>query len=232
MGLEPVSESVLLVVIDDEARVYGIKIAYATYAGGTVADYPPNWDNIVGEVLRELEKKYSLESLKNDPIVRAYRKFYWRIGIDPTKTRPSSEALVRRALRGKWPRINPIVDAGNLASALYMIPIGLYDMDYFEPPARITLSRGGEVFEPIGGKREELPEGVPIMINSRGIVMHLYPHRDSRITMVRPATTKLLAVAAGVPGVPEERLVAVLEELTLLLALLGWERTSEIRVVS
>ncbi len=40
---------------------------------------------------------------------------YLRIGLDPTKTRPSNEALLRRVRRGDaFPRVNALVDAVNL----------------------------------------------------------------------------------------------------------------------
>jgi len=39
------------------------------------------------------------------------RAMYRHLGIDPTKTRPSSEAFLRRMRRGQpWPRINALVD--------------------------------------------------------------------------------------------------------------------------
>jgi len=49
--------------------------------------------------------------------VRAYRDFYWRIGLDPTKTISSSEALLRRVLKGEFPTVSVLIDAENIASA-------------------------------------------------------------------------------------------------------------------
>ena len=47
-------------------------------------------------------------------VTAAVRMMYKRVGIDPTKTRPSSEALLRRVRRGdELPRINSLVDAIN-----------------------------------------------------------------------------------------------------------------------
>ena len=44
------------------------------------------------------------------------RTLYKALGLDPTKTRPSNEALLRRALKGEsLYRINTLVDALNLA---------------------------------------------------------------------------------------------------------------------
>jgi DNA/RNA-binding domain of Phe-tRNA-synthetase-like protein len=70
-----------------------------------------------GDKISELRQRFRLETLKDEPVIKAYRQFYWSLGIDPTKLRPSSEALVRRCLQGTViPRINNVVDANNLAS--------------------------------------------------------------------------------------------------------------------
>ena len=221
-----------LVVVDADAGRLGVRVAYSLSWGERGAgELDASVLRVEEErLLRELGERYTLEGLRGDPVVRAYRDFYWRIGIDPTKTRPSSEALVRRALRGRWPRINPVVDAGNIASARYMVPIGLYDVERFKPPARITLARGGEVFHPIGGGEETLGPGVPVMVDARGVVMHLYPHRDSVETMIRPETRCILILAAGVPGVDPETLKAAVAEVQRLLGLLGWSRCEGIEV--
>lgn len=214
-------ESVLTVGAD--ARGLGVFVAY-TVAWCDHRRAPE------GDPLREdveaavslVRSRYSLEGLRSDPVVRAYRGFYWRIGIDPTKTRPASEALVRRALRGSFPRISPVVDAGNVASVETMVPIGLYDLSRAEPPFRVVLSRGGEVFRAIGGKPEVLGKGVPILVDSRGTVMHVYPHRDSVDTMVREDTRTLLVTAAGVPGVPKELVRRAAARVAELLRKMGW----------
>jgi len=212
-----------LLRIDEPAARLGIHVAYTVACGEPVGSLDSSTlDDEITRLLSELRSRYTIDSLKDDRLVRAYRDFYWRIGIDPTKTRPSSEALVRRALRGKWPRINPVVDAGNIASARTMVPIGIYDASKFAPPLLITLSRGGEEFHPIGGKTEKLKPNVPVLVDSKGVVMHLYPHRDSIETMVRQETREVLVVAAGVPGVDRERLEYAVREVARLLRILGW----------
>jgi len=85
------------------------------------------------ELFKEVKEKYSLESLKNVPVFRAYRDFFWRAGIDPTKIRPASEALIRRILAGKSiPSINNVVDAYNLASIKTEVALAAFDEDELE----------------------------------------------------------------------------------------------------
>jgi DNA/RNA-binding domain of Phe-tRNA-synthetase-like protein len=58
------------------------------------------------------------------------RELYRSFGIDPTHTRPSSEALLRRLLQGKpFPQILNAVDLCNLLSLRFLLPLGLYDAE-------------------------------------------------------------------------------------------------------
>jgi len=58
------------------------------------------------------------------------RALYRRFGTDPTRVRPSSEALLRRLKKGEpLPRVNSLVDVANALSVQLQVPVGLYDMD-------------------------------------------------------------------------------------------------------
>ena len=187
-------------------------------------------EKIVDHVKREIG---SLEALREHPYVKAYRSFLWRLGIDPTKTRPSSEALARRVLRGSpLPKINNIVDAGNASSLLHMVPIGLYDLDRLQLPARLILCVESCRFEPIGGEPRLLKPGTPVLVDSSDYVLHVYPHRDARKTAINEGTRRLLAVSAGVEGVKESSLRESLEEFSRLLKVDGLTpRLGEIIIV-
>jgi len=80
----------------------------------------------------ELEVKRATQAARagttGDP-ARA-RALYRRFGIDPTRVRPSSEALLRRLKKGDpLPRVNSLVDVANALSVQLQVPVGLYDMD-------------------------------------------------------------------------------------------------------
>jgi len=109
-------------------------------------------DQIIMEIKSDLNSKYTINNIKEDPIIAKYRKFYWnQLKIDPTKIRPSSEALIRRILKNqKIPKISSFVDSYNWASAASLIPMGAYDIETFEYPIIIRLTRENEKFTPIG----------------------------------------------------------------------------------
>ena len=81
----------------------------------------------------------------------AARALYRRFGVDPTRNRPSSEALLRRVRRGDpLPRVNSLVDVANVVSLRLQVPIGLYDLGRVEGPLRLRLGREGESYAGIG----------------------------------------------------------------------------------
>jgi DNA/RNA-binding domain of Phe-tRNA-synthetase-like protein len=79
------------------------------------------------------------------------RALYRRFGQDPTRHRPSSEALLRRVRRGGCvPRVNSLVDVANVVSLRLQVPVGLYDLDNVEGQLRLRLGRPGESYAGIG----------------------------------------------------------------------------------
>jgi DNA/RNA-binding domain of Phe-tRNA-synthetase-like protein len=83
-----------------------------------------------------------------DPARRLYRKF----GMDPTRIRPSSEALLRRLKKGEsLPRINSLVDIANALSVQLQVPVGLYDLEKTKGTELvIRLGKDGEGYTGIG----------------------------------------------------------------------------------
>ena len=78
------------------------------------------------------------------------RELYRSVGMDPTRHRPSSEALLRRAIQGKGLyRLDPIVDTGNLFSMSSGLPLGLYDRAKIQGDVTLRLGEEGEGFEGI-----------------------------------------------------------------------------------
>lgn len=104
----------------------------------------PDFD---GEVARA--EADAIEGRTGDPAPA--RALYRRFGVDPTRLRPSSEALLRRARRGLGlPRVNSLVDVANVVSLRLQVPIGLYDLARLsEPVLQVRLGRDGESYEGI-----------------------------------------------------------------------------------
>ena len=154
------------------------------------------------QIFDEIRGKYDLGSLKDMPTFRAYRDFFWRVGIDPTKSRPAAEALIRRVLAGKpIPSINNLVDAYNLASIKTGIALAAFDLEKLVGELLMRRAAAGEEFLGIGMREPQVLKGEEVVVvDARGIVA-IYPYRDAERTKVTSSTERVLLLVCGVPGV-------------------------------
>jgi DNA/RNA-binding domain of Phe-tRNA-synthetase-like protein len=220
------------VVVSQELKDSGVYVYYALVPSLRVTPTPAGLDRELRDAEEEVRVSIGTpERLTDHPVVRAYRSLLWRLGVDPTKVRPSGEALARRVLRGaSLPRINSVVDAGNLVSLRTLVPIGLYDAERLSFPLTLKRASGSEDFRPIGGKPVKVRKGYPILVDASGRVLHIYPHRDSEDTMIRDTTKSVLVMAAGAPGVPRDLVRRALTEVIELLAKYSSAQTSGVGV--
>ncbi len=169
-------------------------------------------DAFVPILVHEFRARLQLETLKDEPHLRAYRDFYWRVGIDPTKIRPASEALLRRVLQGKeFPRISTLVDAYNLASMKTRIAIAAFDAAHTRGELRMRLAAAGESFRGIGMEVPMVLKGVEVVCEDDDGLVAIYPYRDSHRTRVSAATVDTLFMTCGVPGIETSALVSAAE---------------------
>jgi DNA/RNA-binding domain of Phe-tRNA-synthetase-like protein len=174
---------------------------------------------------RELRARYGDQKSAEVPGAADARALYKALGLDPTKTRPSNEALLRRALRGEaLYRVNTLVDALNLCSLRAQLPFGLYDLEHVEPPIVLRRGRAGESYEGIR-KGAVNVEDRPVLADARGPFGN--PSSDSARTMIRPGTRHALVTVYSPAGYSLARLAAVLDATDETLSRFAGGRTVE-----
>ncbi len=108
-------------------------------------------ENTAYSQLFSTAKQYK-EQYENTPIsqingVQYAREFFRAIKLDPTKRRPSSEALLNRAIKNKeLYSINTLVDTGNWCSLDFLLPICVYDADKIEGDITFRMGLEGESY--------------------------------------------------------------------------------------
>ena len=156
------------------------------------------WQEI-GRFTEEYRAKFTVDSIKEMPSIQATRMAYKRCGKDPSRYRPSGEALCRRLLRGlELYKVDTVVDLINLVSIASGYSIGGFDVDKFEGDTlTLGIGRAGEPYEGIG--RGELNiEGMPVYRDAAGGVGT--PTSDNERTKLSLETTHLLAIVNGYDG--------------------------------
>lgn len=186
-----------------------VRIGLVAVAGTSVREGDPALAAEVDAECQALRARYGEGKSSEVPGAADARTLYKALGIDPTKTRPSNEALLRRALKGEGLyRINTLVDALNLASLREQLPFGLYDLDRVRPP--VTLRLGGEAESYEGIRKGPVQvAGRPVLVDAEGPFGN--PTSDSLRTSITLATTRCLAVAYAPASYSPSRLDDVLD---------------------
>ena len=171
----------------------------------TIDDSNPHFADFEERIFEEIQSRHSLSSLKDEPILRSYRDLYWRFGMDPTKLRVSSEALLRRILRGEnlW-RINNLVDSMNLVSAHHRIPIGLADLRRIAGNLTVRQARKGESFTRIGGKIIKCRGRELVIADNEKITCFGFATHDSDYTKIVKKTESALVYLCFSGEVPTQ----------------------------
>lgn len=166
---------------------------------------------LMDEICERKRREFSVETLADAEPVRAVRAMFREWGMDPSKYRPSSEALLRRVVQGKGLyRVSNIVDIGNLGSVETGWPYGCYDRSRIRPPIVFRRGATGERYERVGKEMWHL-EGRPVLADSDGPFGS--PISDSTRSMITEATTQAFIVVYAPAGVSDAALSAATARL-------------------
>lgn len=188
----------LVVVVDDAA----------TRAADAFLD-----DAIAEAVERVRQTAPDAAAVSALPMVHAWREAYRRFGANPNRLRVSSEALLRRVVKGDAVRrISPLVDLYNLATLRSHLPIGGYDLDALRGDVVLRLSTGGEPFVGIGSNAPELTEaGEVVYSDDARVLTRNWNYRDADATKIERSSRRVaLFVEAPYEAIPDDALESVL----------------------
>lgn len=192
-------------------KIMGMQLGLLSAEGVTVRENDSGFPEHFNHLKAKLEETFPEKRPSHSEIVGHVRRMYRRIGWEPTQYRPSSEALVRRILKGKGLyRINNLVDYGNLVSAGYFLPMGLYDVSKILGTVMVDVGRSGETYDGIG--RDGVgAEGKMILRDEEGIFGN--PTADSHRTCITPQTRSALALFFCPPEVTDAYIHSTLDAL-------------------
>ncbi len=156
------------------------------------------WQEI-NSFTEELRAESDVDACKEQYAIAATRIAYRRCGKDPSRYRPSAEALRRRLLRGmQLYQIDTLVDIINLVSLRSGFSIGGFDADKIQGNQLVLgIGREGEPYEGIGRGVLNI-EGLPVYRDAIGGIGT--PTSDHERTKMDLGTIHLLAIINGYSG--------------------------------
>lgn len=176
------------------------------------SDHAADLSALRARVAEAARARHAAGELSAHPTVAALRALFRAAGTDPTRYRPSSEALLRRLLKGgELPGIHPLVDLNNCLSAQLAVPCCVMAEETVEPPFVLRAGRPGEAYESLRGPFRL--EGRPLLVDARGPCDT--PITGSQRVKIGPASRRVWLVAY----LPRE-VVAAEEAMSQLAALL------------
>lgn len=170
----------------------GVKLAVLEADGLRVGPADERLAHLLEDVCNRKLREFTVETLAEAEATRAVRAMFRAWDMDPSKYRPSSEALLRRVVQGKGLyRVSNVVDIGNLISIETGWPLGCYDRARIRPPVVFRHGTPGERYEGIG-KRVWHLEGRPVLADPDGPFGS--PISDSTRSMITESARDVLVV--------------------------------------
>jgi DNA/RNA-binding domain of Phe-tRNA-synthetase-like protein len=164
-------------------------------------------DELSREWLAAASKTAEAEGAADDPHLDAWRDAYRAFGSKPQRTRPSVDALLRRA--DELPAINKVVDAYNAVSVQYVLPVGGEDLDAYQGAARLIRATGDEPFDIIAGGEPavEYPAaGEVVWRDDAGVTCRRWNWRQCVRTRITEDTVNALFLLERLAPYPLDRL--------------------------
>ncbi len=182
-------------------KISGLKFGVLLADNLQVQKSGADFDSAFSDLQRFLQEKFNVIRPAEEETVKYVRRMYGRIGWEPTRYRPSSEALIRRILKGTGLyRINNLVDFGNIASARFHLPMGLYDAEKISGKILMDVGKEGESYRGISNPKIHAT-GKLILRDDNGIFGN--PTADSLRTSITDTTKSALAVFFCPPEIPD-----------------------------
>lgn len=178
-------------------------------------------DETISKILNaEIEQRTGANLLDHE-YVKAWDSMYTNLGVNPNKFPPSIKSLLKRIVKsGGFPFINSIVALFNYISLAYLIPCGGDDTDRIKGNLRLGISKGNEIFVPLGSMASETPlPGEVIYFDDKtlNVMCRRWNWRNGDFTKIQESTTRLVINIDGIDLVPRSVIEKAQDELAELL---------------
>jgi DNA/RNA-binding domain of Phe-tRNA-synthetase-like protein len=133
------------------------KAGVITYRGIEVGDAPQMVKGRLQLFQESIFFDLQEKELTDFPGIKEWRQVFKAAGTDPSRYRPSAEALYRRIKKQNYlSSVNSAIDLNNFFSLQYQVPIGIYDCDYIIGDTTIKIGQAEETYIGINGRENSM----------------------------------------------------------------------------
>ena len=190
-----------------------LKLGYVELADCVVAASSDALRKIYDEAASTAEARFAGAPLAGHAVAAGVRRLFKSVGIDPSRYRPSAEALIRRIVKGQGLyHINCIVDINNICSIESLFPLGAYDRAHIDGDVTIRIGRSDEVYQGIG--REINIAGKLVSADDQGAFGS--PIADSDRTKITEETREVLLLLYAPASIGDNEIRTTLDRFAKL----------------
>ncbi len=206
------------------APAIALKLGFLRLTDCRVAVSSDALRKIYDEVANAARERFADTPFGEHPVAGGVRRMFKSAGIDPSRYRPSGEALVRRILKGHaLYHINCIVDINNICSIESLFPLGAYDREHIIGDVNIRLGRSDEIYRGIG--KEINIAGKLVSADSEGAFGS--PIADSDRTKISEKSRKILILLYAPESTEDSEIRHTLERFSDLASEHAGAKTEE-----
>lgn len=144
--------------------------------------------------------------------IHEWRSIFKKLGTDPNRYRPSSEALYRRVQKQQYlAPIHSAADLNNFFSLQHQIPFGIYDADKLSGNIQIGIGKESDAYMAINGRDVNM-NGKIISSDDSGPFGS--PYVDSKRSAVTEDAKNALHLIYLQPSIDNEKAQQMLSSLT------------------
>jgi len=162
------------------------KIGVIHYNNITVSDSPQMLKGRLQLFQEQLYFELEDKEFTDFPGLLEWQLIWKALGADPSRYRPSAEALYRRIKKQNYLSVvDSAVDMNSFLSLQYEIPLGLYDVDKVEGDIEITIGTSADTYEGLNNRINTLT-GILVSKDAQGAFGS--PYVDSKRTAITEQT--------------------------------------------
>lgn len=142
------------------------------------------------------------KQLTDFPGIKEWRQVFKAAGVDPSRYRPSAEALYRRIKKQNYlAPVHSAIDLNNFFSIQYALPAGIYDAAHISEGLTIRTGFPEESYDALNGRVVNL-ENMIVAADNEGPFGS--PYVDSERTKVTESAKNLLQIIYLRPSMSKE----------------------------
>lgn len=215
--------------MDIAIQIPGVRLGIVQAEGATISPANAALVREIDETCASLRRTFTVESLAHSDAVLAVRAMFRPWGMDPSKYRPSSEALLRRVVQSKGLyNVSNVVDVTNLGSIETGWPYGVYNRAAISGGVCLRLGIASEKYEGIGRRVWRLDRR-PVLADELGPFGS--PISDSTRTQIRDGVSEILTVIYAPATAPGAMLMSAVEKQAARLETYAGSRTVRLDVI-